>query len=310
MKKFLVIVLLIAVFILAACEKGSTPVVVSTEPQTGGSVAPSPIPPTATPTAKPPAGPPALAPDPQEITFQASDGQELRGLYYPAAVNPAPVVVFMHWVSGNMSDWYEIAVWLQNRGQANPFPNPGIEPWWNPTWFPAVPADRSYGVFIFSFRDCAPANAGCAHWTPDVWLLDSQAAMLKATELEGVDPARIVAIGSSVGADGAPDGCFWLNEQKPGSCQGALSLSPGSYMNIPYPDAVRNLGGSVPLAAAWCLADPEEIAICNTAAEVDNPAFRAIEIPNGQHGNMLLRPGLDPLPMQLILDFLAETVGP
>jgi len=33
--------------------------------------------------------------------------------------------------------------------------------------------------------------------------------MLKATELEGVDPTKIVAMGSSIGADGAPDGCAW-----------------------------------------------------------------------------------------------------
>jgi hypothetical protein len=216
----------------------------------------------------------------------------------------------MHWVGGDMSDWYEIAVWLQNRGLKNPYPNPGTEPWWDPTWFPKVPADRSYGVFIFSFRGCAPANAGCAHWTPEVWLLDAQAAMLKATELEGVDPTKIIAMGSSIGADGAPDGCSWLNEQQPGSCQGALSLSPGDFLGVPYKDAVQKMGQSQPPVAAWCLADENEIVFCNKASEAGNTKFKAVEIPNGQHGNMLLRPGLIPDAMQTILDFLAETVGP
>ena len=74
-----------------------------------------------------------LPPEPQEITFKASDGQALTGYYYPAAVSPAPVVVFMHWVGGDLSDWYEVAPWLQNRGLKNPFTNPGSEPWWDPT---------------------------------------------------------------------------------------------------------------------------------------------------------------------------------
>ncbi len=261
------------------------------------------------PTDEQPAGLPALPPEPQEIAFQASDGQALTGYYYPAAVNPAPLVVFMHWINGNVSDWYEIAVWLQNRGQANPFPNPADMPWWDPSWFPQAPADRSYGVFLFSFRDCQPFDIGCAAWTPDVWLLDAQAAMQTALTLEGVDPTKIVAIGSSIGADGAPDACAWLNEQQPGSCQGALSLSPGGYMDIPYPDVVQQMGQSQPPVAAWCFADETEIGICNAASEAGNPAFRAIEIPGGGHGNFLLRPDLDPLPMQLILDFLGETVG-
>ena len=79
------------------------------------------------PPTQPPVIPP-LPPEPQEITFQASDGQTLRGYYYPAAVNPAPLVVFMHWMGGDMSDWYKIAVWVHNRGLKNPFPNPGSEP--------------------------------------------------------------------------------------------------------------------------------------------------------------------------------------
>ncbi|MFH1524784.1 MAG: hypothetical protein ABIF04_07440 [Chloroflexota bacterium] len=310
MKKSHVIALLIAVFILAACGKGAVPTTGATEAQIEGSTESTPIPPAATSTDEPPSGSPALAPDPQEVTFQASDGQELKGLYYPAAINPAPVVVFMHWVGGDKSDWYEIAVWLQNRGQANPFPNPSDEPWWDPTWFPAVPADRSYGVFIFSFRGCTPYKVGCTDGGPEVWLLDAQAAMLEASQLEGVDPTQIVAIGSSIGADGAPDACFWLNEQKPGSCKGALSLSPGGFLKIPYPVAVLTLGKNQPPVAAWCLADETEFGVCESAEMVDNPEYMDFMIPGGGHGNMLLRPGLEPLPMQTILDFLSATVDP
>jgi predicted esterase len=264
----------------------------------------------ATPTPQSQPGAPVVLPaDPQEIVFQASDGRMLSGYFYPAAVSPAPVVVMMHWVGGDKSDWYEIAPWLQNRGLANPFPNPGTEYWWDPSWFPAVPAGVSYGVFIFSFRDCSPYDAGCASWTPEGGYLDAQAAMQKATTLEGVDPTRIVAIGSSVGADGAPDACAWLNEQQPGSCRGALSLSPGNYMNIAYTDVVQTLGSSDPPVAAWCLADENEYAICQAAEGSGNPLFLEYLIPGGSHGNRMLNPDMDPQPMQLILDFLAETVG-
>ncbi len=246
-----------------------------------------------------------LPPEPQEITFTASDGQELTGFYYPAAVNPAPVVVFMHWVGGDKSDWYELAPWLQNRGLENPFENPGVETWWDPSWFPAVPEGASYGVFLFSFRGCSPYNAGCPAITPAEWLLDAQAAMETARGLAGVDPTRVAAIGASIGADGAPDGCAWLNEQYPGSCRGALSLSPGGYLGLPYADVVGGLGDSDPATAAWCVADETEYTVCETAASSGNGAYQSFKVPGGSHGNRLLEPELEPLPMQLILDFLA-----
>ncbi len=251
-----------------------------------------------------------LPPDPQEVTFQAADGQALSGYYYPAAVNPAPLVMLMHWAGGDKSDWYEVAPWLQNRGLNNPFPNPGTETWWDPTWFPAVPANASYGVFIFSLRGCNPSPEGCTGWTPAEWLMDVRVAMVTAAALEGVDGRRIVTVGSSVGADGAPDGCAWLNEQQPGSCLGALSLSPGNYLDLPYPQVVETLGRNQPPVAAWCLADENEFGLCQAAEASANPAYRDRMIPGGQHGTRLLRDGLEPLPMQLILDFLAETIQP
>jgi hypothetical protein len=129
--------------------------------------------------------------------------------------------------------------------------------------------------------------------------------METARGLAGVDPARVAAIGSSIGADGAPDGCAWLNELYPGSCQGVLSLSPGGYLGIPYADIVGKLGENVPATPTWCLADGNEIVMCEMAESAGNTAFQSFEIPGGSHGNHLLSPDLEPLPMQLILDFLA-----
>lgn len=250
----------------------------------------------------------ALPPEPQIIKFKASDGTSLEGVYYPGATNPSPLVVMIHWVNGDMHDWNEVAVWLQNRGVKNPFPNPGSFPWWNPTWFPKLTSDQSYGVFIFSFRGCKPMNEkGCASWDIPGWVSDVQGAMLTAHSLEGVDTTRIVTIGSSIGADGAAIGCLYLNEQYPGSCAGVLSLSPGSYLVQEYPDVIEKLGKLQPSVAAWCVADSNEVGMCKMAITDDNTLFQYFEIPNGDHGNMLLRPDLEPLPMQLILDFLAQT---
>ena len=71
-------------------------------------------------------------------------------------------------------------------------------------------------------------------------------------------------------------------------------------------EAVGVLGELTPPVPAWCLADSNEIGMCNLAATAGNTVFRAIEIPKGDHGQMLLRPDLAPLPMQVILDFLTQ----
>ena len=251
---------------------------------------------------------------PQEVSFTNSAGTELRGFYYPAAVNPAPLVVMMHWTNGDMSDWYEVATWLQNRGLQNPFPNPEMpgqtEPvsWWNPTWFPKMPAEKSYGVFIFSFSGSYPFPNIDKQVDTSGWLDDAQSAMVKALELEGVDTSQIVSIGSVHGADGAIDACQYLNEQYPGACKGSLALSPGSYLLKDYPVTVDMLGKTTPPTTAWCIGMEYEISICEYAATLGNSTFKYFTIPGQNQGNLLLSPDLDPLPMQLILDFLDETL--
>lgn len=252
-----------------------------------------------------------LPPDPQPVIFTAEDGTELHGYYYPAAVNPAPLVVMMHWAGDDMSAWYEVAVWLQNRGMKNPFINPGDAQqfrWWDPTWFPKVPADKTYGVFIFTFRGCNSFNTGCVKFDSMGWLKDAQAATLAARGLEGVDANKIVTIGSSIGADGAADGCLYLNNHHPGACQGVLSLSPDSYLTLEYGNVITELGQADPPITAWCLAAPFQFDPCKRADKTGNTAYASYEIPNGQHGTSMLRPGLTPLPMQLIIDFLDETL--
>ncbi len=310
----LVIVILVVFLLASACSPKTvtTPTQVSPDEMKVTEVQPTaaPVEPTAAVETQAATEPAAmdgngLPPEPREYWIQAMDGVMLDGIYYPAAKNPAPLVIFMHWVNGDMHDWNELSVWLQNRGSKNPYPNQGNFAWLDPSWFPEVPPDRGYGVFIFTFRGCKGATAGgCGDWDIQGWMQDIEGAVMTAYSLEGVDPARVAVIGSSIGADAAAYGCLYLNQQYPNSCKGALSLSPGSYLVHEYPDVVEDLGKLQPSVGAWCLADESEIGICKQAVTDDNPLYKYYVIPGGGHGNMLLIPELDPLPMDLILEFL------
>lgn len=241
----------------------------------------------------------SLPADPQEIQFETDDGQILNGRYYPAAISPAPLVVLMHWAPGDQNEWNAIAAWLQNRGLARG--SSGDQPWLDSSWFPPMLEGQSFAVFTYNFRNC---EGGCKSFTRAAWLMDARAAMMKARELEGVDPHRIVAIGASIGADGAPDGCNWVNTQFPNTCLGALSLSPGGYLTIPYRKIVSTLGAEQPPKPAWCLyadGDGESKRACEDASG-DN--YKSVKYIGSDHGMELIEPDVDPSALQIILDFL------
>ena len=264
---------------------------------------PTPLPPTATPA---PAG---LPPQPRTVKFQAADGQALEGLYYPPAGRPGPLVVLMHWAGGGKGDWAEIAFWLQNRGQGGKTPNPGKWAWLEPGWFPPMLPNASIGVFAFTFRGCT--DQGCPKLERAGWLLDAQAAMKTASELEGVDARRMASIGASIGADGAVDGCFWLNAQAAkGRCLGSLALSPGAYLGVPYADAVKPLQAEQPPKPVWCLygdQDQESAPACKSAS---GTAYRPVPYADSKvHGMAMIQPSATPKTLQLMLDFLKLSLG-
>ena len=280
----------------------------------------TPVPPTATPTRVPPSPTPAgLPPEPRPIKFKTTDGQAtLDGLHYPAAAKGAPVVVLMHWAGSDQYDWAEVAFWLQNRGLGGKSPNPKKFPWLDPSWFPPVPKGQSLNVFTFTFRGCDAS--GCKQFGGREWWIDANSAMKQAGELEGVEPGKIAAIGASIGADGAPDGCFWLNAAPgdiagKGRCLGALALSPGNYLTVQYADAVKALQAESPPKPAWCLFGEQDRGSAPTCRAASGSAYRAIEYPGDLHGMFLIAPGVKPKgadagTLQLILDFLKLTLGP
>jgi len=250
-----------------------------------------------------------LPPAPQEFEFQAADGQALRGTYYPAAVNPAPLVVLMHWAPGDQSDWVEIAYWLQDRGLGGQSDNPGNVPWLDPSWFPKIPSEweeQSFAVFAFTFRGC---EGGCSSFDPPGWLLDAQAAMETARALEGVDPQRIVAAGASIGADGAPDGCYLLNQQYENSCLGAFSFSPGNYLTVPYADAVDEMEAAQPPKPDWCLFAEEDTAAAEACQSAAGDHYRMVQYNGRFHGMRLIDPNVEPDALLLLLEFIELSLG-
>ena len=300
-KKFLFLILCLTLF-LTGCGNGAAattappppPTDLAPAPATQAPPTPTDIPPTAKPTV--PSLPP-LPPEAQRVEFQTEDGAALVGYYYPAAVNPAPAVVLMHWGIGDQTDWLYVGMvaWLQNRGAQIPTP-PGQLPFDTPYPFPALPENQSFAVFTFDFRGFGE-SVGKQFENVD---LDARAAYNTTAGLEGVDPARIVGIGGSIGANGVVEGCE--------TCIGALSLSPGNYQEM-YSQAVQVMDDDG--KPVWCVAaedDEPSLEACNAAS---GEHYQKQIYPVGDHAMMFFRVenNLQPLIETVILDFLKDTLG-
>ncbi|MFH1445893.1 MAG: hypothetical protein ABIG43_00580 [Chloroflexota bacterium] len=249
-----------------------------------------------------------LAPEAQVMTFQATDGQTLSGTFYPAAQPHAPMIVLMHWAPGNQYNYLAIAPWLQNRG-LTPEPDPNGVAWLDPTWFPSIPEGTSYNVFTFTFRGCENGCQSFDQATRQNWLLDAEAALEFASQQYGVDPQQIIAAGASIGANGAAAACFTYNTQHTSGCLGAFSLSPAGNLTIPYPEEVNNLGSSDPAAPAWCLYAEDDSAAASACTSASGDHYQSFAYTNGFHGMQLIQQDLDPNPLVLLIDFLAQQLN-
>jgi dienelactone hydrolase len=245
---------------------------------------------------------PGLPSTPIPQSIQTADGETLEGTFYPAANAGAPLVILMHWAMGDQTDWRAIGPWLQNRGEGQEIYD-GPANWLDASWFPSMPEGETMNALAFTFRGC---QGGCQNFDREGWLLDVEAVMNHVSLLEGVDPDRIMTLGASIGADGAAYGCHYYNEQQGGGCRGALSLSPGGYLTIPYPEEVESLENRTPPTPAWCLystGDGPSAAACRAA---EGSLYQAVEYEGSDHGMALVIPDRDPNPLDLILDFIAK----
>jgi hypothetical protein len=284
--------------------------------------APTEPPVTEAPVTEPPATEPPVPPqkplsglsaDPQRVEFQAEDGTKLVGYYYPSKYADAPIMILMHWAGGDLCDWKDIALWLQNRADENPaklercanaganLPAGFATPWWDPTWFPAMAPDVSIAVFAFDFRGYGESDAGGFESTKD-----TKAAFVTAAGFEGVDTSRMAALGASIGADGAPDGCLLYNQEAGSGCVGAFSLSPGNYLGMLYAIVINDL---TPLPV-WCLAADGDTYSAPVCEGVGRENYRSLIYADTEaHGMSLISPAFEPQPMKLIQQFIGLAFG-
>jgi len=240
-----------------------------------------------------------LDPEPIEVHFITEDGVELDGLYYPASDNPAPLIVLIHWARGDMTEWEQIAFWLQDRGLLDRSPDYNHS-WKSSEWFPDFNSEGPLGVLVFTMRDC---QGSCQSYSPAGWLLDIEAVMLKAAQLQGVDKDRIVTAGASIGADGAMYGCAWMNQVGFGSCKGSFSLSPASLLTLPYDELVNQLIETEPPLPVYCLfglRDDASVETCSDLAGIIPVDYGYIE----NHGFELIQPGQNLDPLVLLNEFI------
>jgi len=289
------------------------------------------------------ADPPAesgLPADPVRVEFQAEDGKNLVGYYYPSKYADSPVIVFMHWAGGDQRDYCRLAPWLQNRLDEEPADMPGCpEPpgpdtYWDASWFPELPEETSYAVFTFDFRDFGESDAGLG--SPTEWTLDATAAYLTGAAMEatlaeqahGLAGNKVAAIqfvpqmeehgvkkavgaGGSIGADGVLTGCIAVNELVDAAlrCMGAYSWSPGSYLGNNYAEDVKTLKELIPPVPVYCLAGANDGGSAPTCLSAeDDLVVTQVYAGTGDHGPELIEPDYDDLSLFLDLLTLALTV--
>jgi hypothetical protein len=206
----------------------------------------------------------------------------------------------MHWAGGDQTDWLYVGMvsWMQNRGAPVPAA-PGQTYFDAPYPFAPLPENQSYAVFTFDFRGYGESSG---RGGSKEHILDARAAYQFAASLEGVDPARVIGIGASIGADAVVDACE--------TCLGALSLGPGGWLGTAYPPAVKTMDEAG--KPAWCVAaedDEPAVEACNSAS---GEHYQKQIYPSGGHAMFLFRVenNLQPLIETVILDFLDLVFAP
>ena len=237
--------------------------------------------------------PSGMSAEAQRVEFQAEDGHNLVGYYYPSSYANAPIIVLMHMAGSDQNSWTRVGLqqWLQNRLSENPIPANQAH------IYPKLPNELSFAVFAFDFRNFGESDPmpGLAFNSGEL-VLDAKAAYATASLLPGVDAQSMAGIGSSIGSDGVVNGCA-------SGCLGALSLSPGSYLGVPYPEAVTALDQEN--KPAWCIAAEGDNASASTCQSASGNNYKMLIYPGNNHGTRFLKePDIPEDIGQVILDWL------
>ncbi|HLO17454.1 MAG TPA: hypothetical protein VK206_21655 [Anaerolineales bacterium] len=255
--------------------------------------------------------PPISKPEPTRVEFQASDGYNLVGYYYPSPLPNAPTIVLMHMWRTTQQEWVRLGLvdWLQNW-PVNASSEDTLAPA-QMSIYPPMPNGVAFNVFTFDYRGHGESGPEIDFYSLKVeqvdqllasWLLDSKAAYEKAKTLPGVDPTRVAGIGASLGGNGVVYACGE-------TCLGALLLSPGEFPNLPYKDVVKTLDDAG--KPVWCIAqEKDQFKSAETCQSASGAHYKSIIYPEdkgeyGLHGMALLLPDVAPPNIgQHILDFL------
>jgi pimeloyl-ACP methyl ester carboxylesterase len=253
----------------------------------------------------------------QHHEFPSEDGLLIAATFYPPKYANAPLVVAFHQMGGSKNDWNNLALWMQNRGDELDEVSSDAA-WSTPVdFFPALPADISFGVVAIDFRNHGDSKRSDASFDASGFLMDARAALAYAKSLPGVNPEQVITMGGSIGSDAALDTCLVLEGATLGEtqidqgCIGIVSFSPGNYLGVDYIEGVERLA-SAPFENIniYCLAteyDSPSTGICST--EELPGLFTGVIYPGSAHAVSLIKPDLDPEIGKLLHDFLLETLS-
>jgi pimeloyl-ACP methyl ester carboxylesterase len=217
----------------------------------------------------------------QRITFTTEDEVELVGYFYPTWKPNAPVLVLMHQRYGTQRMWFDekssLVQWLQNWPTAD-----GAEP--TPSsqgMLPVLIPELGYNVFTVDFRGHGE-SAGSLPADPQTYLIDARAAYKAARSLPGVHPRQVLGFGTSIGADAVVDACENL-------CAGAFSISPGSWLNVDYAQAARQmLDAGKPIRCMYAINDHPSPATCESVPR--SHLYQVFAYAGSKHGMTFLVP--------------------
>ena len=220
----------------------------------------------------------------QRVTFNLADGSEIVGSFYPPRVSPAPGILLVHQIGMDRLAWLPMVEVLQ--GNASRSTGVGQE------------TDPNYAVFSFDLPD---HGESAGDGSDEAIIAATKQALDLFRTMPGVDPDRIVIMGASVGADAAALLCRE-------GCIGAISVSPGGYLEIQYTTELMGMD----TRPALCIASKGDV-LPYTTCEKGNAAARGkyqIQIYDGDyHGNWIILQNAiikpDPQPVPLIMEWLA-----
>lgn len=159
-------------------------------------------------------------PPPKAVSIKMEDGLEIKGDFYdPQNNGKGPAALLLHQYGGSSYDWKDFANLLKQKG---------------------------YSVLAVDMR-----GQGLTAHKQD-WKMaqqDTLALMAWLREQPGVDPAHVIVMGASIGANLALKGCA-----DDDACHVAVALSPGlNFYGVVAKDAITKMKGKAIFMAAAAL---------------------------------------------------------